>query len=418
MKRIINVFNYFLISNVFTAGFVFFTTPFECYVGYLFMMLFLAFYVFSFGKFEINKFFILLLVLASIFSLFNVFAKNYSFFPFLKQFLGFLFNGVVYFLLLKVNKYDVDKLFRVYMNLAVIVAIIGIFQEFSFLIGFEQGYDYSLFSSKFSSGSTALGMLRVTSILPEPSHFGGAMAPAIFVSVLNMFKRESSFISKKSSFLIILSVLLSFSLVSYLGIVGALILVICNLKRFKLIVMSMVLLCVFIGIFYIYVPEIHLRINDTAAVITGNEPLGVGNLSTFAFCSNAMVAWKSFLNNPLFGSGLGSHPFSYDRYIDQIVGSNITPELSLPLCVDDAGSLFFRLASETSLLGLLLFFYFAIKFYILKSKDNHYWVISNAIACLFIVNLTRMGNYFYCGFIFFIWMYYFTNKRISNSVKI
>lgn len=414
MKRMINVFNYLLVSAVFTAGFVFFRTPFEFYVGYVFMISFLIWYVFSFGKLEINSVFILTLTLVSIFSLLSVFFKDDHFLSFLKPFLGFLFNGVVYYLLIKVNRYDVNRIFCVYMKFALIIAMIGIFQEFSFLVGFKYGYDYSYFIQRFSIGGTALGMLRVTSILPEPSHFGGAMAPAIFVSVLNVINGESHFISRKASFLIITSVLLSLSVVSYLGIVIALILVLCNCRKFRLISMGVVVLFVFIWSFYSYVPDMHMRINDTIAVMTGKEPLGLGNLSTFAFCSNAMVAWKSFLNNPLFGSGLGSHPLSYDRYIAQIIGPNAEPDRTLRLCADDAGSLLFRLISETGLFGVLLFFYFIIRFYVSKGKDGYFWIISNSILCLFVVNLTRMGNYFYCGLILFVWIYYFANKNATH----
>ncbi|MFH1395484.1 MAG: hypothetical protein ABIH09_04930, partial [Candidatus Omnitrophota bacterium] len=83
----------------------------------------------------------------------------------------------------------------------------------------------------------------------------------------------------------------------------------------------------------------------------------------------------------------------------------------------DAASLFSRLISEMGLLGIALFFYFIVKFYVSKKMDEHYWMISNAILCLFIVNLLRQGNYFYSGFIFFVWAYYFTyrNMRIEKG---
>ena len=381
------------------------------------MILFLAMYVFSFGKLKINRVFIFILTLVSLLSFLNVFWGNNSIFLLFKQSGGFLINGVVYYLLIRVNKNDINKLFCVYLKLAFIIAMIGIFQELSFLIGFKYGYDYSYFIPKFSNVGTALGMLRVTSILPEPSHFGAAMAPAMFVSVLNIIKKESNFLSRKASFLIIISILLSFSLVSYTGIVIALILIMFNNKKITLIVACVIMLFVFIRFAYLYLPDIRIRVDDTVSVITENAPLGKGNLSTFAFCSNAMVAYKSFLNNPLFGSGIGSHSLSYNRYIAEFIGPNPDPNLTISLCVEDAGSLFFRLISETGLLGLFLFFYFIIRFYVSKSKNEHVWIISNSIVCLFVMNLIRMGNYFYCGFIFFIWAYYFTGKSIVNAIN-
>lgn len=412
----INLFNCLLISNIFTSGFVLFRTPFEFYVGYIFMILFLVMYAY-FGKLKINRTFIFVLTLVSLLSLFNVLLGNNSIFLFLKQFFGFLLNGVVYYLLIRVNKNDINKLFCIYLRLAFIIAMIGIFQELSFLIGFKYGYDYSYFIPKFGFGGTALGMLRVSSILSEPSHFGTAMVPAMFVSVLNIIKREYNFISRKASFLIIISILLSFSLVSYLGIVIALVLIMFNYKKVRLIVTCAIMLFVFIRSVYLYMPDIRMRVDDTVSVITGDAPIGKGNLSTFTFCSNAMVAYKSFLNNPLFGSGLGSHPISYNRYIDQFIRSDVLHSYTIPLCVEDAGSLFFRLMSETGLLGIFLFFYFIIRFYVSRGKDVHFWIISNSIVCLFVMNLIRTGNYFSCGFIFFVWAYYFTGKSIANSIN-
>ena len=371
------------------------------------MILFLVMYIFSFGRLEINRVFIFIFTLVTLLSLLNVFWGNDSFFSFLKQFGGFLFNGVVYYLLIRINKNNIDKIFRVYLKLAFIVAIIGIFQEFSFLIGFKYGYDYSYFIPKISLLGTVFGMIRIASILPEPAHFGAVMAPAMFVSVLNIVKRESNFISRKASFLITISILLSFSLVSYVGIVIALFLIMFNYKKIILIVACMSVLFAFICSAYLYIPDIRMRVDDTVSVITGNAPIDKGNASTFIFCSNAIIAYKSFLHNPLFGSGLGSHPMSYDRYIAQV----IDPEkFNMGWDKKDASSLFSRLLSETGLMGVFLFSYFIVKFYVSKKKDAHFWIISNSILCLFILNLVRQGNYFYCGFIFFVWAYYFTAK--------
>lgn len=411
----INLFNYLLISGVFTSGFVLFRTPFEFYISYIFMILFVAIYFFHYHKIQVNKVFLLILMSVSILSLLNIFWGNNSAFSLLKQFGGFILNGVVYYLLIRINKSNINKLFRIYLKLAIIVAVIGIIQEVSFLIGFTYGYDYSYFIPKFNGGGTALGMLRVTSILPEPSHFGGAMAPAMFVSVLNIIRGENSFIGRNASVLIITSILLSFSLTAYVGIVMALILIMLNYKRVGLIAVVATILIAFAVSSYRYIPEIRIRVDDTYAVVAGRAALGEGNLSTFAFISNASVAYKSFMNNPLFGAGMGSHPISYNKYIEQLVGPDAPAASTSPLCVDDAGSLFFRLMSETGLFGMFLFFYFIIKFYVSRKRDAHFWIISNSIICLFGMNLIRLGNFFYCGFIFFVWAYYFASKCADGN---
>jgi len=414
MKRI---FNYLLISNIFTTGFILFDTPFQFYIGYLFMLLFLLMHLYSYGKFKINRTFILILTLVSITSLLNIALGNNTPSLFLKQFYGFLFNGVTFYLFIRFNNNDISKLFRIYVKLSFIVAIIGIIQEFSFLIHFKPGYDFSYFIPRFCSlDNTVLGLKRISSILSEPAHFaGGAMAPAMFISVLNIIKKENNFISRKKSFLIIISILLSFSLIAYIGIIVALVLIMLNDQRVKVLFFCSIILMTGTVISYRFVDVFRMKINDSVEIISGKKSLDNVNLSTFSSYSNAFIAYKSIINNPLFGSGLGSHEFLYNKYIPQIIDK---PRHGLGVNKGDASSLFLRLISETGLFGVFIFLYFIVKFYVPKKKDTYFWMISNAIVCLFILNLMRQGNYFYCGFIFFVWAYYFTNKNcclVSNA---
>ena len=406
----LTLFNYLVLSGIFAGGFVLFSTPFTFYVNYGFMFSFLVMWLFSGHKLYLNKHFLLFLVVFFVLALFNVFLKNNTFPTLFKQVSGFIFNGTAYYVLIKANKGDISKLFKIYLKLAVIAAVIGIFQEISFLADFADGYDYSYFIPNFRLGGTVLGILRVSSVLPEPAHFGGAMAPAIFISVLNIMKNEANFISRKISFVIIVSALLTFSLITYVGSILALILIVGNYRRIKLIITSLSVLLALAIFSYKYVSEIRIRVDDTYAVVTGNAVLIESNLSTFAFLSNAAVAVRSFKNNPLFGSGIGSHSVSYDRYIFEVIDSE---QDTMILNKEDAGSLFFRLMSETGLLGILGFLYFIKRFYVSRKRDQRLWIVSNSIACLFLINLIRLGNFFYCGFMFFVWAYYFANKNAT-----
>ncbi len=57
------LFNYLLILNVFLGGFVLFSSPFEFYVGYIFIISFLMMYMLHPNKICINlKFMIILIV--------------------------------------------------------------------------------------------------------------------------------------------------------------------------------------------------------------------------------------------------------------------------------------------------------------------------------------------------------------------
>jgi O-antigen ligase len=260
-----------------------------------------------------------------------------------------------------------------------------------------------------------MGLLKVTSILQEPAHFGAVMAPAMFVALLNIIKNKKYFISKIMSLAIIFSTLLSFSAVSYIGIIIAVVLIMLNYRTVKFIAAGILILFALTIFSYRNFSTLKLRADDTFLVMTNRIPLEFANLSTFAFVSNFLVTKKNFTDSPLFGSGLGSYPISYEKYIKQVINID---KRTIFLNNTDADSLLLRLISETGLLGVVLFFYFIIRFYVSKRKDDYYWMISNSILCLFIINLLRMGNYFYNGFIIFIWMYYFTGKNISNHGEV
>ena len=139
---------YLIVSNVFLGGYIFFSSPFEFYLGYIFLLVFLLVYLLCYKKVQINYSFIFILSILAISSLVNVFLGNNTSYLLIKQLVGIFLTGVSYYLLIKVNDFKVEKLFKIYLRLSLIVATIGIFQEASFLIGFERGYDYSNFIEK------------------------------------------------------------------------------------------------------------------------------------------------------------------------------------------------------------------------------------------------------------------------------
>ena len=79
--------------------------------------------------------------------------------------------------------------------------------------------------------------------------------------------------------------------------------------------------------------------------------------------------------------------------------------------------MFLRLMSETGLYGLLLIMIFIGKFFVLRKKDNSnelYWVISSATLIVILLQLFRQGNYTYNGFMFYMWLYYYTFLAEKN----
>ncbi|MBU4509837.1 O-antigen ligase family protein, partial [bacterium] len=320
------------------------------------------------------------------------------------------------------NKYEIDKLFKIYLRIALIVAVIGIFQEISYVVGFESGYDYSYIIQKWgATATTGGGLLRVNSIFMEPSHFAISMAPAFFVSLLSISRKDSPYLNTKvgrvGSIIVIISYILTFSAVAYVAILISLALIFFNIRNLRYLLLLLVVIPVFIYAAYVYMPEIRMRVDDTIGVATGSIKAADSHLSVYSLASNAFVAYKSFIDNPLLGHGLGSHPISYDEFIRSGASGGFWQEDYPVVNKKDAGSLFLRLASETGLFGIIVVLYFVFKFRLKTSNNKNLQIISNAIFTIFMIQLLKQGHYFYNGFFFFVWLYYFAYK-IDNKLKI
>lgn len=413
----LKLFNYLLILNIFLGGFTLFTSPFEFYVGYLFMISFLVVFPLHYPGIGLNRRFVLILVGITGLSLVSVYLGNNSFASLAKQLFGILLTGSAYYLLIRANGYDIERLFRIYLRIALVVAAIGVFQELSYLIGFEAGYNYRSIIPKwdFTFAGSDLGFLRVNSILPEPSHFAISMAPAVFVSLASIAGNMRIYLLNKIARIIILmSVILTFSAVAYVAILTSILLVYSIGRKAKYVFAGLIIVSICAVSAYMLLPEITMRVDDTYRVATGSMESAEANLSTFALTSNAFVAYNSVIDSPIFGHGLGSHSFSYDKFISSLPG-NVISEDVLGLNREDANSLFLRLGSETGLLGIVLAFAFICRFYLRGSDDKHLQIVNNAAFIMLIMYLLRQGHYFVNGFPFFIWLYYLSYKIACPS---
>ena len=365
-----------------------------------------------------NRYFLIIFSALSVFSVYNIHVGNNTSVLFVKQFFGIFTSAVFFYLLIKFNNYDTKRLFEIYLNIAYIVALIGIIQEVSFLLNFKPGYDFSYFLPNWGAGDSMRGtFMRINSILPEPAHFCGAIMVAFFVSITSFTKYNPGLLSRWKSIVIILSLIFSFSSVGYIGAMFSILILAYNFNKIRyFFIAAMIVLSLFFFMLN-YVGEFTARTGDTIAVLTGERTIEESNLSTFAIMSNALVAYRSLQKNMLIGTGLGSHELNYDKYIDIVID---TGEAKHVVNKEDAGSLFLRLVSETGLFGLLLFFVFIIKYYLRKKDDrsNYFWIINNAILCMFIIKLLRYGHYFADGFFFFFWLYYFSkiqSRKMLNN---
>ena len=83
----------------------------------------------------------------------------------------------------------------------------------------------------------------------------------------------------------------------------------------------------------------------------------------------------------------------------------------------DANSMFLRIISETGLFGIVFIILFIIQYYVLRGNDHsnqHLWLISNATLVIILLQLLRQGNYTFSGFMFYMWLYYFTKLEAKK----
>lgn len=411
IKRILS---YIAVFALFSDAFTYMRLSFVEVKMYYFVIPIILMLLFVILKgFYLNVKFICIISVVFLSSYINILFGNNTFLLFGKQAIGILITSMFFYLLLKINNYDVSEVFKIYLNLAFVVALIGLIQEISYLLGFRLGYDYSgVLAFWYYNIRAGSPFIRVNSILPEPGHFCNVMTPALFVSISSLSNRSFKLQNNWRSAVIISAFILTFSTAGYIVATFSIMLMLYNYRKTKYVLLVGLLTFVSSTLIYINVSEVRIRYQHTIGILTGKTELEDVNLSTYALASNALVSFNSFSRNPLFGSGLGSHQVSHDKYITKYVS---TKKRDYDVNNQDAASLFLRLLSETGLFGLIVFMAFILKYHVVKRDDtgNVLWIINNAIMAYFAIRLMRNGHYFNEGFYLFVWMYYFSKIQVK-----
>lgn len=306
------------------------------------------------------------------------------------------------------SKYSLFQIFQTYCRYAYWMSIIGLFIFFFlFITGVDLNirlgqllpfYGYELNPDELA------GPLKVRGLLLEPSHFGAIVLPAFAYSLHN-FKT-----AKRQTILMGLALLLSFSSITYVGIILSLLFL---PKKINFIKLGFVgVLCLSFGIIaYNSIDDIKIRINDTFNVLSDSKYNFEGvNLSTYALLSNLYVTGAVFKSNPIIGHGIGSHAISHKMYISGVSGVDVFEELGISdINSMDANSFALRVISELGLIGLCMIFIFLKRNY---SSDNY--IVSRSLLIYFIYKLIRDGHYFPPEMYFFVFLYYFLNRTKKN----
>jgi hypothetical protein len=369
---------------------------------------------FFFVKFGIPKWPVLVFLPLFFAGLIYCFTGDNAFQQFFKIFIGFFSSCLFYHYVVQSYDFDVKELYRLYMKSAFIITLIGMTQLISYFIGFRPGYSYTWIFNKWNISMGGLG-IRMSSVLSEPAYYAASIAPAFFTAVYNLFQRKPIFITKTQSVLIALIYPLSYSSLGILAIFITIILLLINLGTIRYSLIFLPLLVVITSYSYKEVPEFRDRWDGTIEVFTTNNIYDYDiHGSSFVLYNNSHVAWENFKRNPIFGTGLGSHPSAFDKYSY----TNQLGSVQIDFNKMDANSMFLRLMSETGLYGLAIMLMLLFKSWIARSNaiDDETWVMSNGIAIIILLYLLRQGHYFLNGFPLFLWLYYYLSVQNRTAM--
>ena len=413
----------FLDAYIFARG----RLPFDFYYYYIIYLVFIVRYISKLRTFKLFEswLFISFLILIT-----GSFIASYSYellgLGLVKQIIGLLFTSAAYYAFFRFNDFNLQKVFDLYLKVAVWVAALGIFEEFGKLAGLHFLFNHYK--------TVKLGFHRVWSIMGEPYFLAVVLIPALVYCGLKVFGnrgwRDPKLFRKFA--ILFTCTIFTFSSAGYMAI-GILIVLGAYLKGFFSFSKGRIVLLPFILIglvsLFNYVKEnfweFRTKITQTYVAFVSDEistkDLDEMNSSTFALYSNYRIAQMSFNRNPMLGSGLGSHARNYDIMFTEQFDPKYLERFG-ELNKYDANSLFIRLLSETGLLGLGMFFFFIFRFRLRRKHINipelSNWVImNNGILILFIVRLVRTGNYVGNGFFFFFLLYYYTYSHVKKYYR-
>jgi O-antigen ligase len=408
--------NLLIFSTVFISSYVFFKQPFEGYITYLVLALFLPVFI---SKYGIPKLPLMIFAPLAISGLIYVQTGDNEAALFTKIFIGFFSSVVFYYYVIQLYDFDIKRIFNLYLKGCVIVSIIGIIQIISYQVGFKFGYNYSWILNKWGYTAGGIG-IRMNSIFSEPAYFAAVIAPAFFTSIQKLLINPFKLRVQWREIIIIIAYLLTFSSLGILGIFLTILFLLLNFGFFKYAIVFVPIF--FFGFKYAYeeIPEFQERYDGTIEVFSKQNIRDYDvHGSSFVLYNNYHIATENFRRHPIFGTGLGSHAVAFEKYTLTNLDSNV---VQITFNKADANSMFLRIMSETGLYGLIFIIIFFVKCWVFKQRsvDQEHWIISNALALIILLYLARQGHYFLNGFPLFLWMYYFNwkdNKELRDKAK-
>ena len=396
--------------SLFASAFVFFQTPFEFYFHYI---IFLALLPFFMLKYRFPKLVFQIMTIPLIVGIVNVLGENTDQFSFIKVFGGLLFTLLFYQYVMLYYEFNVKRLFKMYVKWCYWIALIGVVQQVSYLIGFKLGYDYSWLLNKWGLIPGGIFGLRVNSIISEPSGLAVVMMPAVYVAIYNLFRKENYILNKRQSLLVIFVLLLTSSTTGLIGLVIAFMLA-SDTLNIRYVVIGVAISVGGGYAAYYNLDEFRSRVDTSIGLWVENDfDIANTNTSSFVLYNNMHVATENLKEHPIFGTGLGSHETAYEKY--SLTNTVVLYDFNFN--TKDGNSMLIRLLSETGLLGVCFFLLILFMSFVHRNQNsdlNEYRIVSQGLFILIFVTLLRQGNYMLNGFPLIMLMYYYTKKEYSK----
>lgn len=396
---------------LFSSGYVFFKVPFEFYFHYIFFLTLIPIWILRYG---IPKIIIKLLFIPLIIGLVHIVLGNNNPFTFFKIFGGLSITIMFFYHILLIKDFDFKKLFSWYIKFCYFLVLIGTVQVISFLIDFEYGYNYNWILNKWSLVKGGIVGIRVNSILSEPTYLATVVSPLVYISVKNLISKSNLYIKKHQSILVILISILTTSSIGFFGILLSLLLA-TNTIRLRYLFIGLFISISGFLITYNNVPDFRARVDSAFGLwIEDDFSTKNTNNSSFVLYNNLHIALEGLKNNPLFGTGLGSHEVAFKNYT--LTKSVIKYDFEFN--IKDGNSLFIRLCTETGLLGLFFILLLTVRGFIYRVPSVDIFqenkIISQSIFVLLILTLIRQGNYMLNGLPLMFIIYYYNYVDYKN----
>jgi O-Antigen ligase len=251
---------------------------------------------------------------------------------------------------------------------------------------------------------------RAIGLSSEPHHLAMALLPGVYLAI-KVLLGSADFLtikSKRIAALIILAMILTFSSIAYLAMATILAYQLLMRSKRRLRTMAIVLACLIPVGAALSTQSTGLKILRLFSAVGESRSFNYSStdLSGFALISNALVTFRSLVDNHFTGTGLKTHELSYQKYMPQLF---LPSQVLMQLNSVDAGSLYLRLLSEFGIPGFLLFWWFLARYKLKPDSDGSTYRAINDMCMMFMVfQALRTGNYLSPELWLFIGLYYYS----------